>query len=80
MNLGSQPVDGLLAAHGISNHEVVAADSTKGVTHKVVGKARKGRRLTARMQRKVLAAVNQCLAAKSVTAVTVSDLFNYIGP
>jgi len=80
MNMGPQPVDALLAAHGISNHDVVAADATRGATHKAVGKARKGRRLTARMQKKILAAVNHCLAAKNAAAVRFEDLFNYVGP
>ena len=80
MNMGPQPVDALLGTHGISNHDVVAADMTKGVTHKAVGKARKGRRLTVRMQRKILAAVNHCLAAKGAGAVRFDGLFNYVGP
>ncbi|MBP7950752.1 MAG: hypothetical protein KA004_13960 [Verrucomicrobiales bacterium] len=80
MNMGPQPIDALLAAHDIGNHDVVAADATRGATHKAVGKARKGRRLTARMQRKILAAVNHCLAAKGAAAARFEQLFNYIGP
>ena len=80
MNLGPQPIDALLEAHQLNNHAIVAADVTKGVTHKVVTKARKGRRLTARMQKKLLAAVNVCLIAKEQPKVTHPDLFNYIGP
>lgn len=80
MNLGAQPIDALMDAHGLKNHDIVAADVTKGVTHKVVTKARKGRRLTARMQKKILASVNVCLAAKALSVVTHQDLFLYIGP
>lgn len=80
MNLGVQPIDALLEAHGLKNHDIVAADVTKGVTHKVVTKARKGRRLTARMQRKILASVNVCLAAREAPKVAHADLFQYIGP
>jgi len=80
MNLGAQPIDALMDAHGMKNHDIVAADVTKGVTHKVVTKARKGRRLTARMQRKILASVNVCLVAKELPVVKHQDLFLYIGP
>ncbi len=80
MNLGAQPLDALLTLHDLNHHALVAADVTKGMTHKVVNKARKGRRLTARMQKKVLAALNVCLTAKELPKVTHAELFNYIGP
>jgi hypothetical protein len=80
MNLGPQPLDALLEQHGLNNHAIVAADESKAITHKVVNKARKGRRLTARMQKKVVIAVNACLVAKGVVKVTHPDLFNYVGP
>lgn len=79
MNLGVQPIDALLDTHALNHHAIVAADVTKGVTHKVVAKARKGRRLTARMQKKLLAAVNRCLAEKALPPVTHAELFHYIG-
>lgn len=80
MNLGPQPIDRLLDEHGLNHHALVQADVTKGVTHKIVAKARKGRRLTARMQKKVLAALNACLLTKGAAKVSHPDLFNYVGP
>ncbi|RYD26447.1 MAG: hypothetical protein EOP86_25930, partial [Verrucomicrobiaceae bacterium] len=58
MDMGVQPLDALLEADGMDNHALVAAAAGTGLTHKVVQKARKGRQLTARAQRKVLAALN----------------------
>jgi hypothetical protein len=78
-NLGPQPIHDLLEKHGLNNHDVVACDATLAVTHKVVQKARKGRMLTARMQKKVLAAVNACLRQKELPQVAFEDLFSYIG-
>lgn len=80
MNLGPQPMDVLMETHGLKNHDIVAADTTKAITHKVVNKARKGRRLTARMQKKVVLAVNTCLTAKEVAKIQHAELFNYVGP
>lgn len=80
MDVGVQPIDALMDAHGVKNHDVVAADETLGVTHKVVGKARKGRRLTARMQRKILVAVNRCLSERGLERAAFDGLFNYVGP
>jgi hypothetical protein len=73
-------MDDLLTEHGLVNHDVVAADGTLAVTHKVVGKARKGRRLTARMQKKVLQAVNGALGQRGLPPTTFAGLFNYVGP
>jgi hypothetical protein len=80
MTLGVQPLDALMTTHELNNHALVAADVTKGVTHKVVNKARKGRRLTARMQKKLVAALNVCLVAKELPKLKHADLFNYVGP
>jgi hypothetical protein len=78
-NLGLQPIHDLLDKHGLNNHDVVACDTTLALTHKVVQKARKGRMLTARMQKKVLAAVNAGLRQRNLAEVTFEDLFSYIG-
>ena len=56
------------------NHDLVAA-SDDGLTHKQVAKARRGRKLTLRLQRKVLAAWN---AARG-EGREVGELFNYPG-
>ena len=79
MTVGVQPIDALIEASGLKNHDVVAADPSKAVTHKVVGKARKGRRLTARMQKKVLAAFNRALTEKGQPVVMFEQAFNYVG-
>lgn len=79
MNAGLQPIDALMEGHGLKNHDVVAAAGESGLTHKEVAKARKGRRLTAHTQRRVLAAVNACLKARELPAVALAELFNYRG-
>ncbi|MEM9480340.1 MAG: hypothetical protein AAGA58_11870 [Verrucomicrobiota bacterium] len=79
MDAGLQPIDGLLNQLGIDNHAVVDA-SNEQLTHKVVAKARKGRKLTRRAQEKVLRAV--CSAAKAAgekAEYVMTDLFTYEG-
>ena len=73
LEYGVQPIDALLQQHGLENRDI-AADNP-AITFKVLKKARKGRRLTRRMQEKVLAALN----AKLPEPVTLEDLFNYKG-
>lgn len=73
-NLGPQPVARLLEELGLSHHDVVAA-STEQITHKMVAKAGKGRRLSRKVQVKILNAVNA--AAKQ--RFGLSELFNYTG-
>ncbi len=79
MTMGVQPLDALLEARGTNNHEVVAAAGGNGLTHKVVQKARKGRQLTARAQKKVLAAVNAAGKLKELPPLKHDEAFNYIG-
>lgn len=71
-DLGEQPIARLLAEHGLSPHEVVAA-STEQITHKMVTKACKGRWLTLNVRLKVRNAVNRAAG----TECTLADLFNY---
>jgi hypothetical protein len=73
-NLGPQPVARLLEELKLSHHDVVAA-STEQLTHKMVSKAGKGRRLTRNVQMKVLRAVNTA----SGQQFALNDLFNYTG-
>jgi hypothetical protein len=73
-NLGPQPIAQLLEALALSHHDLVAA-STEQITHKMVAKAAKGRRLSRKVQVKVLNALNA--AAKQRFAL--SELFNYSG-
>lgn len=71
-NLGEQPIARLLAEHGLKAHDLVAA-STEQITHKMVARACKGRRLTPHVQVKVLNALNRAAARQ----YTLTDLFNY---
>lgn len=56
--MGTQPLDRLMTDLGLKGTDLVAA-STEQLTHKMVTKARRGRRLTGNVQRKILAALNQ---------------------
>ncbi len=78
-DLGAQPLDAILAAQCLANHDLVAA-SIEPMTHKAVQRARKGRRLTKHMQQRVTTALNIALKAlgKDVERPwTVRDLFTY---
>lgn len=71
-DLGEQPIARIMDERGLRPHDLVAA-STEQITHKMVARARKGRRLTPNAQRKILNALNR-IAGK---AYGMGDLFNY---
>ena len=71
-NLGEQPVQAILAQHGLKATDVVAA-STEQITHKMVARACKGRWLTPHVRVKILNAVNRA----TNRALSLKDLFNY---
>ena len=71
-NLGPQPVARLLAARGLKPHDLVAA-ATAPMTHKMISRACKGRRLTPRAQTRILQALNRATGGK----YTLQDLFTY---
>ncbi len=73
-DLGEQPIAGLLRHHQLAAHDLVAV-STEQITHKMVGRACRGRRLTSNVQRKILRAVKKA----SGQEYSLSDLFNYQG-
>ena len=84
---GVQPLDALMTKLGLSNHALVAA-STEQLSHKVVQKARKGRRLTCKAKTKILNALHAALqdrraspdsgrAALPELKFAHRDLFNY---
>ena len=79
---GTQPLDSLMVEHSLSNSAVVEA-SPEPVTHKMINKARRGRRLSRKVQIKVLAAFNQAMAksqpSEDTPCYTFQDLFNYDG-
>lgn len=69
---GEQPIKKIIEAHQLKPHDIVAA-STEQITHKMIAKAVKGRRLTPHIQRKILTALNQACQKD----YTRADLFNY---
>ena len=74
MESGPQLLDQLMVEEGYKNNDLVSI-SQDGLTHKQVSKARKGRRITRRIQIKILKAWNS-LRDESCE---LDDLFNYRG-
>jgi hypothetical protein len=77
MNCGPQPLDQVMDGLGLANHALVER-SDAHLTHKVVQKARRGRRLTPNSIGKIVAALNA--AAPREPAWTAAELFNYVKP
>ena len=71
-NLGTQPISDVMAELNLKPHDLVSA-STEQLTHKMVSRAIKGRRLTDRAKLKVLRA----LSAAAERSFETSELFNY---
>jgi len=71
-DLGEQPIAKIMALHGLKTHDLVAC-STEQITHKMVSRAVKGRRLTSVVQCKILNALNKT----SKKNYLLKDLFNY---
>ena len=71
-NLGEQPLAAVLSELGLTAHDIVAASPTP-ITHKLVARAVKGRRLTAHSKLLVQTALNR-LAPR---AYRMDELFNY---
>jgi hypothetical protein len=71
-DFGPQPLGALLEKHELSKHDLVDA-STEQITHKMVNRAVRGRRLTPHVRVKILNAINR--AAKATYRLT--DLFTY---
>ncbi|MGA2680067.1 MAG: hypothetical protein ABSF37_12330 [Sedimentisphaerales bacterium] len=72
LNLGPQPIAAILAKYNLKPHDLVAA-STQQLTHKMVSRAAKGRRLTINTQTKVLNALNTATGKNFF----LRDIFNY---
>ncbi len=72
-DLGEQPLARLMHERGLRSADLVAA-SNEQLTHKMVTRAAKGRRLTANTMGKVLRAWN--LATEGDAAA--SELFDYV--
>lgn len=71
-DLGPQPILHVLAKHGLSATDLVAA-SGEQLTHKMVARAVKGRRLTANAMGKVVRALN----LRADRPYTQAELFTY---
>ena len=71
-NHGPQPLAGLLARHALKTQDLVEA-STEQITHKMVARAVKGRRLTNNVQSKLQRALNKLTGEN----YRLADLFNY---
>jgi hypothetical protein len=71
-DFGPQPIEELLKKHGLTHHDLVAA-STEQITHKMVSRACKGRKLSRRVQLKLVGALNNATEEQYV----LKDLFTY---
>jgi hypothetical protein len=72
LNLGPQPIAAIMQAAGLRPHDLVAA-SPVPMTHKMVSRACKGRRLTANTK----TIVQHALQAATGKTYSFADLFNY---
>ncbi len=71
-DLGPQPLGDLLTKHEMSKHDLVAA-SIEQITHKMVNRAVRGRRLTNHVMTKMRNALNRATEG----TYKLSDLFTY---
>ena len=71
-NLGEQSITRILKEQNLKPHDLVAA-SEEHITHKMVARACKGRRLTKHVQAKIIRALNKA----ADTSYSKKDLFNY---
>ena len=70
--MGAQPIADLMIRHNLKPHDVVVASSEQ-ITHKMLSRACKGRRLTLNVQSKILRALN----AATGRQYSLADLFTY---
>ena len=71
-NLGDQPIARIMADQGLKARDLVAI-STEQLTHKMVSRACKGRRLTPNVQSKIRDALNKSTGKK----YSMEELFAY---
>ena len=74
-NYGEQPIAQIMAEAGLKTHDLVTASPVQ-MTHKMVARACKGRRLTPNTREIVLAALEAATGKK----YHMRDLFNYLKP
>ena len=76
-NLGTQPLDAIMVKHSLTNNDLTEIADVQ-LTHKAVQRARKGRRLTPHLQRRIMETLNAALHSKKIEASYVkSELFTY---
>ena len=71
-DLGGQPIAKIMAEYGFKPNDLVS-NSTEQITHKMVSRAVKGRRLNLKIQYRILNALNKAAGKEYV----LKDLFNY---
>lgn len=71
-NLGEQPITGVLRELDLKANDLVSASADQ-ITHKMVARACKGRRLTPNVKSKILNALSACTGK----TFTKADLFTY---
>jgi hypothetical protein len=71
-NFGEQPIARIMADNGLKAHDLVAI-STRQLTHKMVSRACKGRRLTPKVQSKIREALNEAVGKE----YSMAELFTY---
>ena len=76
MDAGVQPLDRLMTSLGLTNHDLVEAAGVNVLTHKMVAKGRRGRKLTLRTQEKIVAALQTRLKGRMVSR---EECFSYRG-
>lgn len=73
-DMGPQPLAALMERHGLSAHDLVSASEVP-MTHKMVARAVKGRKLTKHTMNIVCDALNRAAGS----SYTPAELFNYQG-
>jgi hypothetical protein len=72
LNLGLQPIAEIMEKANLKPHDLVEA-STEQITHKMVTRACKGRKLSSKVKLKIQNAINLATGKE----YSLSDLFNY---
>ncbi len=71
-NFGEQPIARIMREHNLRSHDLVAA-STEQITHKMVSRAGRGRRLTPNVQAKIRTALSRAAGRE----YALEELFTY---
>ena len=72
IDFGEQPIAKIMALYGLKAHDLVES-STAQITHKMISRAVKGRRLTPNVRSKILDALNKATGKQH----RLRDIFNY---